>query len=374
MSDLCFDDIDQNCDECYELTQEDCLPEVIQAGLTPAASYWLWCVAPDGNIYKDQITIAGDGSFTIDVDSGAYPTGLFNKYAGKFEFFLSTSQTDSTPVAFSISAVSYNCLIMNWTVNCCDNTYVPPTDCEKLLDTLSEDELNTCILPTYDFSDAVNVQPNVTAQQQSDLIDWLCVCPSQSGIAYKRPILTAQTTSYRTYDDGWNLANGVYDYTPPVYPINHAQLDTTSLTPFLTLKENNAFGNKNRFTDDTGAQTYANDYVIDHLTGLGWYRVRITPNETWNDAVDNSQASTAVSLSGWRLPNKNEYESIMDDEQSQTLNYLPFSIAITTDDFWTSTTVKTSTTTAYLVKNVGIITNKAKTGTDSYLICRNHYA
>lgn len=345
MSDLCFDDIDQNCDECYELTQEDCLPEVIQSGLTPAATYWLWCIAPDGNYYKDEITIAGDGSFTIDVDSGAYPTGLFNKYAGKFEFFLSTSQTDPTPTAFTISAVSYNCLIMEWTVNCCDNTYTPPTDCDKLLDTLSPSELNTCILPTYDFSDAVNVQPNVTAQQQTDLIAWLCTAEEQKNISSH--LKTGQTTAYRTNDDG--------------------DLERGRESSFTVLSSNNPYGNTNRFCDTTGAQTYANDWVIDwayadyvNQTVIGWYRVL-----QGTGSFSTAMALQPLTLGGFGacyVPNATEANSICNYEVNTVLNYAPFNI---TGNLWTSTTAPNNTANAKAITAAGLAqTAKSNTGVD----------
>ena len=47
-------------------------------------------------------------------------------------------------------------------------------DCNTLLTELTEDTKNTCVLPTYDFSNPV-VQSNVSTQQQTDLSNWLCV-------------------------------------------------------------------------------------------------------------------------------------------------------------------------------------------------------
>lgn len=56
-----------------------------------------------------------------------------------------------------------------------DITSLPnQTACQRLLGVLTDGQKNSCILPTYDFSDAVNVQPNITSQQQTDLEDWLC--------------------------------------------------------------------------------------------------------------------------------------------------------------------------------------------------------
>jgi len=45
--------------------------------------------------------------------------------------------------------------------------------CQAILQNLTSTDLNECILPTYDFSDAT-VQSNVTVQQKTDLSDWIC--------------------------------------------------------------------------------------------------------------------------------------------------------------------------------------------------------
>ena len=47
-------------------------------------------------------------------------------------------------------------------------------DCTALLAGMSTATKNTCVLPTYNFADT-DVQINVTTQQQTDLVNWLCV-------------------------------------------------------------------------------------------------------------------------------------------------------------------------------------------------------
>ena len=46
-------------------------------------------------------------------------------------------------------------------------------DCTELLANITDVTKNTCVLPTYDFSNT-DVQSNVTTQQQTDLEAWLC--------------------------------------------------------------------------------------------------------------------------------------------------------------------------------------------------------
>ena len=193
-----------------------------------------------------------------------------------------------------------------------------------------------------------------------------------SGIAYQRPVLTGQLTSYETYDDGWNLANNVYDYTMPTNPVSVAQLDSTHATPFLKLVSNNAFGNKDRFTDDGGLQTYANDYVIDHLTGLGYIRVPKT-TQVWATAVSTAAALTEITFSDWRLTNRSEIESIIqfDAGTSDVLNYAPFNIVL---GLYTSTTEATAIRVYELLGSTsGNLQRIAKTQSRQYIVVRNHY-
>lgn len=197
---------------------------------------------------------------------------------------------------------------------------------------------------------------------------------SQSGITYDRDELTGQTVSYRTGDFGYHLALGTYDYIQPTYPVSYAKLDTADANPFDTLLFNNAFGNKNRFTDDSGGQTYANDYVIDHLTGLGWYRV-LQSNALWNDGIDTADAITLLTFSDWRLPHANEQWNIYNKSNAAALNYSPFNI-ISGANFLTSSTNASDTLRYNTVfpSNGGFITRQIKASTTgAYLLVRNHY-
>lgn len=223
----------------------------------------------------------------------------------------------------------------------------------------------TLILPDIQFTDSDGSTSSIPSVK--DIVATPCVV--QSGIAYQRPQLTGQTTSYRTGDDAWSLANGIYDYTPPIYPISFAQLDTTSGSPFLTLKENNAFGNKNRFTDINGLQVYGDNYAIDHLTGLGWYLIE--SSDTWNNAIDNSQSSTQNSFNDWRLPSRIELISVLNMDIIP-LNYSPFNSTMSSL-VWTSTTNHDNTTTAHVSSSNGNLARAVKTDTNNYLMCRNHY-
>ncbi len=202
----------------------------------------------------------------------------------------------------------------------------------------------------------------------------------QSGIAYDRPQLTGEKIDYRTGADGANFIPGVYDYTAPVFPVSYAKLDISHALPFLNLVSNNEFGNKDRFTNSLGLTvTYdgtggeLNDYLIDHLTGLGWIIVSF-PTVSWNSGIDTAEASTLNGFSDWRMKNKNEFLSITDAGTNTGLNYFPFSItgvfnykSSTTDAGTTSRNIRAAASAG------GTLSVDSKTGTRPYFICRNHY-
>jgi hypothetical protein len=200
---------------------------------------------------------------------------------------------------------------------------------------------------------------------------------SPSGIAYDRPILTGQSTSYQTGDDAWHVSNGTYDYTPPTYPVSYSKLDTSHASPFLNLESNNAFGNKDRFTDDAGGQTYTNAYTIDHLTGLGW-KTTLETGTTWSGAITAANAATDFSYSDWRVPSRKELYSILFAEITTgknslfLLDYAPFNNSTNTN-YWCSTTTVLNSLNAFNIDNDGRHSQTAKTGSLSYYLVRNHY-
>lgn len=154
-------------------------------------------------------------------------------------------------------------------------------------------------------------------------------------IAYQRPQQFVLGTSYLTGDQHWHLQNGTYNYTPPEVNARTASLDytatesdvrsgtfygpsgdgTDNIAPTY-LNANNAFGNKYRFTDDEGnpangtnggeyrhvdwrghswTGTVTPNYVIDHLTGLGYYNALLFSGSAFNMDV----TSDGLPWSGW---------------------------------------------------------------------------
>jgi hypothetical protein len=199
-----------------------------------------------------------------------------------------------------------------------------------------------------------------------------------SGIAYQRPSLTGQTTSYRTGDDAWHLTNGTYTYVPPPYPTSFARLDMGSVSPFTTLFSNNAFGNTDRFTDDAGGQTYANDYVIDHLTGLGYYRIVQGASTDWDTNIDNAEVSVLLGFTDWRVCNFQEYD-VIGNRSMVGFNYAPFSLTGSPISVFQTSTTRNDLTTHYIRYQISTFIQQAselKTtalASRGVLFCRNHY-
>jgi hypothetical protein len=167
---------------------------------------------------------------------------------------------------------------------------------------------------------------------------------------------TGQTTSYRTGDDADTRAEG-------------------RAVDFFTLASNNPFGNTDRFTDELGGTTYANDIVIDWstydgATVLGYYCVAGSTNINWDNSIDGALATSVGSFTiGWRLPNLNEMQNLVDigTAGSRTLVYLSTLGAgnlAGNNSFWTASTARYATNSAYaLVNNTANINIAAKTST-----------
>ena len=176
---------------------------------------------------------------------------------------------------------------------------------------------------------------------------------------------TGQTISYRTGDDG--------------------DLEKGRGTSFFTLISNNPFGNTNRFTDNLGGQTYANNLVIDWSTYngstvLGYSRNNHIDNlVTWNQAIDNALAYSISSYtSGWRLPNILELMNICfygnsGGSSNQVLQYAsPYSnvFNVSSNVFWASTTLGSSTSAFVLGTSNSEVYPYPKTSTRRALYCR----
>jgi hypothetical protein len=154
---------------------------------------------------------------------------------------------------------------------------------------------------------------------------------------------TGQTVSYRTGDDG--------------------DIEAGRATSFTILGSNNPFNTFDRFTDELGGFTYANNIVIDWSTYngstvLGLSRAAIATGNTWNQAVDNSLAfSVGTFTSGWRLPNMKEIFNFVDygSNNNSFLNYSPINLSSSGRIYWSSNTLLSAATAAYVFGNTGLV-------------------
>lgn len=188
-------------------------------------------------------------------------------------------------------------------------------------------------------------------------IDISTYCPPPVGAM---PLKTGQTISYATGDDG--------------------DIEAGRDVNFFTLSALNPFGNTNRFTDELGLQTYANDIVIDWSTFdnslgnvLGYYR--IDGGGSWATALTTASGYNIASFTNWRLTNIRELLNIAVYEgntNNQPLRYAPLNLTSGTF-FWSSTTNPATTTSAMTMANTAAasVSQTSKTLTfPRFIACR----
>uniref|UniRef100_UPI0013C34715 Lcl C-terminal domain-containing protein n=1 Tax=Cysteiniphilum halobium TaxID=2219059 RepID=UPI0013C34715 len=101
------------------------------------------------------------------------------------------------------------------------------------------------------------------------------------------------------------------------------------------------------FSQGTGAEA---DCVIDNLTGLMWPREDSFTGLSWSDALTAANNYSRCGYTDWRLPNVNELKSLIN--YGEILNYTwlnGFSINVSPDAYWTSTTRVNNINDAYTV-------------------------
>lgn len=322
----------------------------------------LHATVADGGSYTDARVAIRDSDDTINLEhiAGGVTSYVMRRVRTRYTDASGTSQTTSHKVT-GLSASSYETDAGTW-----PRVVVRKSDGSTVIG------YTDIVAAAYNVPDGVITKPdgttvNLMANTALDVRNY------RSGIVYKRglDLWTGEATSYGTGSEGSLFGSGVYDYTPPVYPLSYAEMDrTVGANRWITLKANNTHGNTNRFTDETGAGTYTNNLVVDHLTGLMWYRVAASA-ATWSTALSNADSSTQGGHSDWRLPTRDELATIINNEElSDPLNYAPFSLAV---DLWTCTTAPNSTTNAMrCVGSSGFFNGLAKTSTAQYIMVRTH--
>lgn len=189
----------------------------------------------------------------------------------------------------------------------------------------------------------------------------------RSGIIYSfgRVLWSGQSTSYATGDEGTMYGAGWFDYTRPVYPLRYAEIGSS----WTTLASNNLWENTNRFTDRTGAQTYSDRIIQDHLTGLEYYVPTSLSAINWTNAISAAVALSYGGNSDWRIPPMNVLQTVVNHASGTLLNFAPFNI--TGVAVWTATTTPGSTSAALPMLATGAYQSTNKTSTSPVAIyCR----
>jgi hypothetical protein len=107
----CQEEVELNCDSCYEITKEYCDPISINPGVAPGYDAFYLQIIDKFIVRRTQeITLEMDGSFTID--ETLLPDDFFNPYAGKFELYLSVDEEGELKIPMNFSEVVYNCIIL----------------------------------------------------------------------------------------------------------------------------------------------------------------------------------------------------------------------------------------------------------------------
>lgn len=192
-----------------------------------------------------------------------------------------------------------------------------------------------------------------------------------SGIAYLPIPYSGTLVSYDTNDEYSQLINGFLDRTPPAYPLNFAELDKTALNPFYTLKENNTFGNKERFTNLLGVKSVLGDtYAIDHLHGIG-YDLNTLPTDTQPNQILAAESTVLEGFNDFHLASVAIYFSVKDYNESGNAG-LPDFFNMPSESVYTSTHRPLSAN-VMVGFSVGQILQQVPTGDFSALVWRKHY-
>ena len=252
-------------------------------------------------------------------------------------------------------------------------------------------KISFCGTPIEDLSGFDFTPPPVTVIDGSNTVllypsdNYTCEIPDTvtlSGTKYHRNYHTLQTTSYIQYDDGWNVTNNIYDATNPETPLIYAELDLVTDPTGYTLKSNNEFGNKIRYTDTSGVASLdvQNIYVIDNWTGLAhWMTGNGAYKASYNNflgtggLLESYNASTLQGYSDWFVANNAIFNNILTYEGMATLsNAWNIPYRITSKDHYNSCTSQGAANNFYIHWQVGSQYN-AKTTSRHWLMTRIHF-
>jgi len=349
-------------------------------------------VTPTGAACEVATYENSDGSFTQDINSGS------TYIASDITITDIDGSTRSTPANLNVLCAWSNINIRNSDAVTLDTITSYPAGGNN-------DLADIAIADTGVFSDTTPVPSSI---EVSGTISGISANPSTgkltitvpsvaAGIIYRRSSWGGQSTSYATGDVGYHAAAGTYDYADTGSTVQ--RLDFAAANPFYTLKENNAFGNKYRFTDSTGAQADDNlaafdannfttnrptaipYYVIDHLTGLGWIIAKVGFAQSWATAISTAGSYSDGTNSDYRVPSISEFLDVINCNGQWYLSSTIFErstviVSGTEAYMWTGNTDEiSSTANAFRWMDLADIRriNKTTTAAMATFAVRNHY-
>lgn len=252
---------------------------------------------------------------------------------------------DSTGTAW-VSQSALDLYLEKWTGHICCETSV-----ENLITVNGTDDftinagdaLDIILTDGTSSVTPVSVTPNA-GLNKVDIVLPAATTPSPRSTATL--MKTGQTVSYATDDDGMDEygrdANFLTLDSAPLHNDGSPTLNTTT----------------NRFTDVLGGQTYTNTIVLDWSTWNGttlkaYRRTKSSGYQSWANAMASVSALTIGGFTGWKLPNRNELENLINEGVTTTcLNYAPFNITVDTN-LWSSTTAFNNTANARVMSSTG---------------------
>ena len=154
----------------------------------------------------------------------------------------------------------------------------------------------------------------------------------------------------------------------------HNQINPNDFTKVLNT---NSFGNLDLWTDDSGGQTYANDYIINHITGLGYIGTSKVGSGSWDANIDAALVAGDAGLTGFFMASLKQVLSIIDFSvinPRMLYGGQPSMFSIGFDNFHVSTTGLIATDRVYFLNLFNTaLKDAAKISNYSYLICRKHF-
>ena len=172
------------------------------------------------------------------------------------------------------------------------------------------------------------------------------------GYGYNYPQPSKQPTSYRSNDDE-DVETSIFQ---PARVANALKPKNELATDFVTLLNNNSFGNTNRLTDSVGEQEYGSgsngsllNYIIDHYTGVAYIKDLTVTNLVWNDSIDSASGISLGGYDDYYVPRLNDFLSLAATGIAGVFSYAPWSLSTSSGLYFVTSSTDPYTTSSYFL-------------------------